>query len=336
MKIKTITNPEKIDKCFIETEIDLGNNVIVQFEEITYDDEMLSELNILAKKLDRNFQIRFYGHDKKTLDCKTLLKVDNVKNLSINCLKKVKNFKELTKLENLEKLIIGIDDFKEVEILNSKNFKTIVELNLASSKNNGLNLEHLKNFKNLTYLGVSGSFKNTDSIGELTSLKTLYLSSISSKISLEFVNHINSLKHLYITLGNRESIDEINGENLETLKLLWIRNLKSLNNISRFKNLKYLQVENQSQIKTIEFDKEMESLERLGIINCKGLNNLIGVNNLVSLKMLVITRSPKLEFENIVNQKLPSTIELFNFITERKKIDKEIKEKIRALGYKTT
>ena len=334
MKLKRITNPETIDKNFIESEVELGNNVIVQFDEITYTDEMLFDLNGLASELDNNLQIRFYGHSNKIFDCKTLLKVNNVKSLSINCFKKVKNLNRLSELKSLEKLIVGIDDFKEIEILNSDNLKSIVELSLGDTKN--LNLEYLKEYKKLNWLGISGQFKNLESIGKIENLETLYLSSISKKEPLDFVNQLKKLKNLHISLGSRENIDEINGEQLETLKLLWIKNLQSFNNISRFKNLKYLQVENQRNIETIKFDSEMKSLSRLGIINCKGLIKLEGLEHLKVLKTLVITRSLKLEFDNIINQKLSATVEHFNFITERKPLDKEIKEKIRSLGYRTT
>ncbi|QWX82997.1 hypothetical protein H0I23_11050 [Cellulophaga sp. HaHaR_3_176] len=334
MKLKWITNPVSIDKSFIETEVTSGNNVIVQWDKTTYTDEMLSELNTLAGKLDNNLQIRFYGHSDKTFDCKTLLKVSNVKSLSINCLKKIKNLNQLSELKNLEKLIIGLDDFKDVELLKSDNLKSITELHLGDTKN--MNLEYLKDYNKLNSLGISGQFKNIDSIGEIENLETLTLSSIGHKESLSFVNQLKKLKHLHISLGSRENIDEINGEQLETLKLLWIKNLQSLNNLSRFKNLKYLQVENQRNITTLEFNSEMKSLSRLGVINCKGLEKLEGLEKLKALKTLVITRSLKLEFDSVINQKLAPTLEHFNFITERKAIDKGIKEKIRELGYKTT
>ncbi|WP_452227743.1 hypothetical protein [Lacinutrix sp. MEBiC02404] len=335
MMIKRLTNPENIDKSFIESEIESGNNVIIQFDEITYNDGILSDLNILAKKLDRNFEIRFYGHDKKTFDCKTLLKVNNVKNLSINCLKKVKNLNELSKLEHLEKLIIGIDDFKETEILNSDNFKSIQELNLATSKTKNLNLEYLKEYTNLTSLGISGNFKNTESIGQIENLGTLYLSGTNHKIKFDFVNQLKNLKELYLSFGSRENIDEIIGENLESLTILWIKNLNTLN-ISRFKKLKYLQVENQAQIESIEFNSRMNSLSKLKIINCKGLLKMEGLKELNSLKTLIISRSLKLEYENIINQELPKSLEHFNFYTARKAFDTEIKDRIRSLGYKTT
>ncbi|QCX38640.1 hypothetical protein FF125_09425 [Aureibaculum algae] len=334
MKIKWVTNPETIDKHFIASEVELGNNVIVQFDDSTYTYEMLFDLNGLASELNNNLQIRFYGHSNKIFDCKTLLKVKNVKSLSINCFKKVKNLNQLSELERLEKLIIGIEDFKEIEILNSDNLKSIVELNLGDTKN--LNLEHLKGYKKLNWLGISGQFKNLESIGKIENLETLHLSSISKKEPLDFVNQLKKLKNLHISLGSRENIDEINGEQLETLKLLWIKNLQSLHNISRFENLKYLQVENQRNIETIEFDSEMKSLSRLGIINCKGLIKLKGLEHLKVLNTLVITRSLKLEFDNIINQKLSATLKHFNFVTERKPLDKEIKEKIRSLGYSTT
>ena len=336
MKLKWITNPVTIDKELITSEVESGKNIIVQFDDTIYTDEILSNLNTLALELDTNLEIRFYGHDKNTFDCATLLKVDNVKSLSINCLKKVKNLGELSKLKQLEKLIFGIEEFKETEILNSENLKSIRNLSIATKKTKNLNLEHLKGYEKLESLSISGPFKNIAFIGKVKQLTTLYLSSISGKVPLDFVNQLNNLKHLHISLGSRENIDEINGGNIETLKLLWIKNLNSLDNINRFKHLTYLQVENQAQITTIKFDSEMKSLTRLGIINCKVLTKLDGLKYLINLKMLVITRSLKLEFQSVINQELASSIEHFNFVTERKGLDKDIKEKIRSLGYKTT
>jgi len=336
MKTKWITNPENIDKPHILSEVNSGNFIIIQFDEIIYSDKTLSDLNDLARILNYNLQIRFYGHDKQTFDCVTLLKVNNVKNLSINCLKKVKNLNNLSKLEHLEKLIIGIDDFKETEILNSDNLKSLIELNLDKNNNKSFNLEYLKTFNKLKSLAISGNFKNTESIGKVENLETLYLGSISNKISLGFVNQLKKLTELHISFGSRENIDEIIGENLEVLTILWIKKLKSIDNLSRFKNLKSLEIKNQAQIKVVDFNDKMNYLEKLSINNCKNIDNLTGLKNLTSLKTLGILRSPKLSFDNIVDRNLPSTLEHFNFYSERKTYDKEIKERIRNLGYKTT
>jgi len=332
---KWITNPKKIDTSYIESEVNLGYFIIVQFDEINYNDKILQSLNELAGKLNSNFQIRFYGHDKQTLDCKTLLKINHVKNLSINCLKKVKNLTHLSKLSQLEKLIIGIDEFNETEVLNYDNLKNLVELNINTLKIKNLNLDYLKKYTKLKLLAISGNHKNIESIGTIESLETLNLSSIPHKISFEFVNKLKKLKHLHISFGSRDNIDELTIESLETLTILWVKNLNSLTNLSRFKNLKYFNIENQAKIESIEFNTKMKSLTKLGINNCKGMSKL-DLHNLVALKTLIISRSLKLNFENIINQKLPSTLKHINVYTGRKNLDKEIKNKIKQLGYTTT
>ena len=80
-----INDPEIIDRPFIENELKRGKIVIVQFYDRSFTDQILAELNELCSEFDENFSIRFYGHYQGSFDCRTLLKLPNIKALLIDC-----------------------------------------------------------------------------------------------------------------------------------------------------------------------------------------------------------------------------------------------------------
>lgn len=331
MKINWIKKPTKINKNEVKNKIESNEYFVIQFDENVYTDEILSEINSLASTLNENLEIRFYGH-KKGFDCKTLLKVDKLKNLTINCLEKVKNINALSQLNHLSKLNIGIELFKDTEILKFDNLKNLQELTLADTRN--INLKHLEEFNNLKKLIISGQFKNIESISEIKTLETLYLGSINKNVSLEFVNKLNQLKVLNINFGSRENINEITNENIEELELFRIRGLNTFESINHFKKLKKFTIKDQAQVSEIIFD-ENQDLEFIVISNCKKLEKIEGIDKLNNLKIISLLRLPKISFDEFISLKLPKALEHINFYTESKK-DKEIKERIKELGYRTS
>ena len=70
-----IDNPKTIDKNFVESELKLGKEVILQFVDKSYTDKILADINELCSKFDESLCIRFYGHYSKQFDCKTLQKI---------------------------------------------------------------------------------------------------------------------------------------------------------------------------------------------------------------------------------------------------------------------
>lgn len=333
MKINRIINPTELNIIEIKNKIlTEENEIIIQFDEDVYSDEILSEINNLASSLNKNLVVRFYGH-KKGFDCKVLLKIDKVKNLSIDCLEKVRNSQALSKLKYLKVLRFGVETFKETEILKFDNLKKIEELNLYN--NYKLNLEYLKEYSNLKTLMLSGKFANINSVSSLNSLETLFLNSINKNIDFKFVNKLENLKKLHIGFGSRENINEITNQNIEDLTILRVRGLNTLSNVSHFRKLKKLEIRDQAQVLEIIFDVEMKDLKMLSINNCKKIQKIEGFDKLNNLKIIGLLRLPKIKFDYFISQKLPKTLEHINFYTETKQ-DKEIKEKIRELGYKTS
>ena len=327
-----INNPEKIDRLLIEKDLKEGKLVIVQFSDKLYSDKILIELNELCLEYDDNFSVRFYGHYQGSFDCKTLLKLPNIKALWLDSLMKADNLEVLAVLKNLTRLSLGVFELKETEILQADNLKNLKELIIGATKTKALNLQYLENYRDINLLAISGHTKNIDVVGKLTELEYLGLNSIS-KVKLDFVNKLKKLKSLHIILGGQENLDEIEENEIETLEIIRVRAFNSFKNISNFKKLKNLIIEDQIQLTDLHFEKEISTLTDFKLINCKTFHSLTGVEKLTGLNQLRIYKTD-INFDEFIKQQFPKSLEILAFYTTKSKIDKEIKERLLKLGYK--
>jgi protein phosphatase 1 regulatory subunit 7 len=328
---KRIDNPEKLDRLLIERDLKDGKIVIIQFSDKTYSDSLLSDLNDLCFKYDDNFSVRFYGHYQGSFDCKTLLRLPNIKALWLDCLLKADNLQVVTELKNLKRLSLGVFELKETEIFQADNFKNLTELIITETRTKALNLKYLENFKALTFLIISGHTKNIDVVGKLTNIEYLGLNSIS-KVPLDFVNRQKNLKSLHFILGGRENLDEIGENEIETLEIIRVRGFNSLKNISNFKKLRNLVIEDQIQLTELNFDKENPNLKDFKLINCKTFKSLTGLSKLINLNQLRIYKTD-INFDELIKQALPKSLDILAFYTTKTKVDKEINKRLLDMGY---
>jgi protein phosphatase 1 regulatory subunit 7 len=326
-----IDNPKTINKGLVEKELRSGKEVILQFGTRSYTDKMLSDINELCLKFDESLCIRFYDHNSKQFDCKTLQKIPNVKCLYIDSLQNAGNLQLLKELSNLKILSLGIYELEDPEILDYDNLKNLAELVVTETKNKDLNLQHLRKFKRLKSLRIAGHSKNIDAIGELPQLKHLSLNSIK-KIPLDFINKLKKLKTLNLLLGSRDNLNEIEENQIENLDIVWIRGFNDLSRISKFPKLKTLKIEDEIQLSKIHFDRVFPQLTDLKIINCKELKSITGLKNLPRLNSLVVYQT-KVDFDKFMLQDLPKHLKYLGFHTTRSKIDKEIKAILESKGY---
>lgn len=334
MRIERINNPVSIDKNLIETELRSNKHVIVQFSDRTYNDALLHELNELSLRHGENFGIRFYGYSQDPFDCKVLTKIPQVKCLYVDCLQTADNVSVLTELQYLQKLHIGIFELQDTEILGAENFTKLKEFTISDTKTKGLNLEYLKNYKHLSSLGVCGHTKNIDTIGALNTLRSLSLHLIGNKIPVDFVNKLKNLDTLRFMLGGRENINEIDENEIKRLEIVRVRGFKEFKNISKFKKLNSLHIEDQIQLTNLDFDPPLEYLEDVKLLNCKTLSTLNGLGNLASLKHLRVYKT-NIDFDTLIQQPLPKSLDIFAFYTEKAKVDKAIYEKLKNMGYRS-
>lgn len=328
---KRINNPENIDRLLIDKDLKDGKLVIVQFSDKLYTDKILADLNELCLNYDDNFSVRFYGHYQGSFDSKTLLKLPNIKALWLDCLLKADNLEVLTELQNLRRLSLGIFELKETEIFQANNLKNLKELIIGETRTKTLNLQYLENYKDLNYLIICGHTKNIDVVGKLTDLEYLSLNSIS-KVKMDFLNKLKRLKSLHFVLGGRENLDEIEENEIEILEIIRVRGFNSFKNISNFKKLRNLLIEDQIQLTELQFDKEISTLTEFKLINCKTFKSLTGLEKLSKLNQLRIYKTD-INFEEFINQHFPKSLSILTFYTAKAKIDKGIKDRLLKLGY---
>jgi protein phosphatase 1 regulatory subunit 7 len=328
-----INDPSVIDIGLIEKEIDADKHVIIQFSKALYTDSQLSIIDTLCKKYNSAFGVRFFGHYLGSFDFKTLQKIPNVKCLYVDCLTKAENVQALGELEKLEKFSLGVFELKEPEILNIQSLKNLSEIIITDTQTKALNLGYLKDYNRLNRLTICGHKKNIEALGEILTLEFLSLNSIK-KTTVSFVNNLKKLKTLRFILGGRESIQEINENEIENLEIVWVRGFKDLSNISNFKSLKTLLVEDNKQLSNIHFDKELVKLNDVKILNCKTLSSLTGLEKLISLQQLRIYKT-NLDIDSLLKQTLPNTLKTFAFYTYKKKIDEAIRLTLDNIGYKS-
>ncbi|MBI4946607.1 MAG: hypothetical protein HY840_09420 [Bacteroidetes bacterium] len=326
-----IDNPKAIDKNFVESELKLGKEVILQFVDKSYTDKILADINELCSKYDERLCIRFYGHYSKQFDCKVLQKIPNVKCLYIDCLQNADNLQILKELPNLKSLNIGIYELQDTEILNADNLKDLTELIVCDTKTKAFNLEYLRQYKKLKSLRIGGHTKNIDAVGELSELEFLSLNSVK-KVPVNFINKLKKLKTLNFILGGRDNLNEIEENEIENLEIVWIRGFSDLSCLSNFPKLKTLKIEDEIQLPKIHFDNIFPDLTDLKVLNCKTLETITGLKNLPKLSSLLIYQT-KVDFDNFMQQELPKELKYLGFHTTKTKIDKDIKATLESKGY---
>ena len=285
-----IDNPKTIDKNFVESELKLGKEVILQFADKSYTDKILVDINEICSKFDESLCIRFYGHYSKQFDCKTLQKIPNAKCLYIDCLQSADNLQIVKQLSNLKSLSLGIYELKDTEILNSDNLKNLTDLIVTDTKTKAFNLEHLRQFRKLKSLRIGGHTKNIDAVGELSELEFLSLNSVK-KVPVNFINKLKKLKTLNFILGGRDNLNEIEENDIENLDIVWVRGFNDLSCISKFQKLKTLKIEDEIQLRKVHFDNIFTDLTNLKILNCKTLETITGLKNLLNLSSLIVSQT---------------------------------------------
>ncbi|MRV70252.1 hypothetical protein GJ700_00765 [Duganella sp. FT92W] len=327
-----LNNPETIDKSAIQKEVLSGQVVTVQFSDAQYyGGDVLATINELCEGLNENLCVRFYGHYEDGFDCAHLKNLPFVKNLELNCLSAVENFDTLRQLEHLKRLNVGVFELDEIEFLSWPNLRNISDLCLSESRKNNIDLKFLSAFDKLTTLFLNGHVKNIEAVGKLSKITELSLS-VTSKASIAFLNQLPRLRKLRLILGGRENLDEVENYKIEELEIVRVKGFNGFKNLRKFINLRRLLIEDQIQIKSLDFANKLKELEEVRLINCKGLESVTGLSHLQKLDSVRIYKT-NINFEEFMKQGLPDSLRIFAFYTTKKSLDASIKHRLTALGY---
>lgn len=326
-----INDPQILDCSAIRSEVSNGGSVIVQYSRPLYTDAALAALNTLCAELDDKLCVRFYAHYFAKFDCATLRHLPAVKNLELNCLMEVDNFDSLKELHYLSRLNIEIAELTDADFLSWSNLNTVTDFRLGGSRKNNVELKYLEDYTGITTLSLDGHIKNIQAIGKLEKITELTLS-ISSRASIGCLNHLPKLKTLRFVLGGRTDLNELDLFTAETLEIVRVKGFTDLGNLSKFKNLKKLLIRDQIQIRRLDFGGDLTNLTDVQLFNCKNLGTVAGLSHLRSLRTFRVYKT-SIDFDDMMQQKLPAALKTLAFNTSIKSIDTAIKARLTSLGY---
>lgn len=226
----------------LKTLILSSNNNIIDIQSISY----LSKLEILI--LDYNEQIINYD-DINYLE--SLLELHIINN-NINDTPHIQN------LINLKKLNLAYSNITDIADIS---LPQLEYLDLSGNENIN-NYDNLRNFTNLKYLNLNNT--NIDNLNFLTTLKSISILLLKETLINDIYNlyHLENLKELYLDNTRIRDISPLQHlTNLESISLLGINDISTLQPLYTLKNLKKLDLTN-----TCMYDQYTDNFNGVEII----------------------------------------------------------------------
>ena len=329
---KRFDNPTLAELKEVERRLLAGEEVVAQFREPGYGDELLDEVNSLAARFGRSLEVRFYSHVGTTFDCAVLNRLPAVVHLSIDCLQYASNLDAIAQLGCLETLSIGIDELSDTRILRHPNLRSLTALTLGASKSKAIDLSFLGDYSQVKRLRICGHTRGIETLAAMTSLRTLALDGIGKQTRLDFLSKMTDLQSLRFLLGGRLSISEIDIPELRDLEVCRVRGLTDLGDLSRFRRLESLIVDDQAQIEGVALSVVHSELRMIRIFNCRTLREVSGLDTLPKLDHLVIGETT-LGREALLALTLPPSIKVCSLCTGKEREDRLIDAAVASRGY---
>jgi hypothetical protein len=314
----------------IKTDIANGLISVIQFSKPEYTTGILAHIDDMARGCGDRLQIRFYGHYDSVFDARVLKTLPNIRNLALDSLTHIENLHEVFALQNLETLAFGVYHFDDVNFLEKLPLTRMKRLTLMENKKRNFDLRPLESAFNLQELFVEGHGKNIETLSQLNSLNQLVLRSCNARIPLAFINEMVRLTSLQLILGGRSDIREIESEVLETLEIVQVKGLNTLDELGRFKKLTALRLEDQLQLESL--DVSDLKLRRLTISNCKRLSTLLGMDQQQALEELFVAKT-QLPIEGLFEGPWPKTMRCLGLFGPSAKWNKSMAERSKQRGY---
>ena len=303
----------------------------IRFSTATYDKKLLDKINKLCQKFGGKISIGFYQHFDQVFDARCLAYLPDVENLSVRGLLEIKNHECIHDLRNLKSFEFEVYLLRDADFFSKLHISNLAQLSIGNTKNSKFDLSPLVDCVNLKSLVIDGDKSNLSVIGELDNLSFLFLRCIPKKRSLAFVSELRCLKNLNISLGGRESLNEIDHKGLEILNISLVTGLSDVGDLSRFERLNQISISQQAKLSDIAFSKPQPSLEILSISGCKKFKRVHGFSNLTQLKKLTVNLTA-MDPEFAFAVEFPKTLRYIWFTTGKKKLDRNIVERLYDSG----
>lgn len=327
-----IQNPSEADIRSTRALLESGSSVTIQFNEPVYTDDSLHAINQLCRAFNDKLEVRFYGFYRNGFDASCLLRLPEVRWLSVDCLQRIDHFECVSNLEKVEKLAVGVFELDAPDLLTRLPLENLKSLRLSETRRNKVDLSYIKSAKRIERLSISNHSTNLEVIGEMHGLKYLSLRSIPKKHSLAFIGKLQALQALCLILGGRESIEEISCPSLQELEINQVLGLKELGSLGRFTSLETFLLFDQARLGELDLDELSPALRVLRISNCRKLKIKGDLRQLSRLADLGLGRIGN-DFDWFTSLKHPRSLKSVRFWTPSTRKNKEIRTHLNELGY---
>ncbi len=271
-----LNDPLTISEFEIAATFAKRGKLVIQFSRsAAYEPRILQQLNNLCRKMPESLQVRFYGHYDASFDAATLRYLPDVTNLSLDCLRTIRNEHEISKLSQLTHFGFGVFEFDRPSFLETLDLERLKSLFLSENRKRNFDLSSLASCLSLKELYLEGHWKGVGHIADLPDLSHVTLRAFAKARGLGFLGKLAKLSNLTLVLGGREETLEFANHSLQTLQILRVRGLRSLGDLSRFPILRHLRIEDQLQLERL--DLTAANLERLMLFNCKNWPQSLGL-----------------------------------------------------------
>jgi len=325
--------PQTIDETAIEAVIASGRTPVVQYSHPAYPDAVLGAVDRACRRFGEALEVRFFAHRGQPFEGRILGKIPNVANLSLDTLTSIADVQVVGELRQLRRLRFGVYQLDSPDILRALGVERLTRLSLAENRKRNFDLAPLADAKALTHLFVQGHSKNIEAVTSLTRLEDLSLSGFPARRDLAFANRIAALRRLFLILGSRESLEELDHPGLEDLRVVWVKTLAALGPLGRFPRLRRFALEDQLHLSSI--DVAGAPLERLRISNCKSLSRIDGLETLDRLRAIMVDRTA-IDLDALADRPWPSSLRAIVLWGGSRARNRAIRERLDARGYRET
>jgi len=151
--------------------------------------------------------LRVYGFYRDVCDLSFTRRLGNVRRFTADRLLDAVNVADVTSMQNLESLDIGIYSLQGFDFLRDLN-PSLKALGLASTRSRRPRIDLISRFQNLTDLYLEGQYRGIEVVSDLKSLEKIALRSISTD-GLEYLAPLQRLLSLELKLGGIRNLSAI-------------------------------------------------------------------------------------------------------------------------------
>lgn len=289
--------------------------------------QILNE-ELFANRPDVTFRI--YGFHSQSGDLSVLKYMNHVEKLVIDCNRRVHGIEGISELLRLKEFAFDVFEAESLDVLELVP-ATLQQLRIGKTKTKKTNLSVLNRFAKLKTLSVNGHTTNIETIGTLSSLRSLYISGMPLK-ELGYVKDVTDLRELHLSFGGAENLHSLAGmKSLQMLKLLRVKGLSDLTVLSELEGLRLLGIEDQPHIFSLPSLENLTELQRV-FLNNVNVENVEWAKTSKSLKELALLQMKHMNAEDIESLIHHTSLERMIVHLKSAKQQKVAKQAIMAAG----